>query len=1384
MITYQKHNPYQLARDVRSVKVAGVSLTAEKLRLSLRFNRVLETRGKRLRNNFLTSCFLICSLGQALAQPTFIFPSSVPVGGPALSEPVTVTVQSPGNLTSVEVVTQGAANLDFIASGSNTCISGSYTAGQSCTLSVGFVPKYPGVRLGAILLIADDGHVMTTQYLSAVGTGSLSIMVPGQITTLAGDGCLTDGSCPSSGGTPATQSALKLPLGEATDAAGTLYISDTDGNRIRKVDLAGNITTIANSSGVAGLSGDGGPAISAGINQPSAIAIDGAGNIIFADTGNNAIREINIVTGKISTIAGTLGSAGYNGDGHAATSALLSSPQGLAFDVSGNLFIADTENNCIREVNASSQDITTIAGNGSEGFFGDGATAISAQFNQPWGVTVSVSGALYIADFGNNRIRKIDMVTGIVTTVAGNGNSNYTGDGGAAIAATLNSPAGVGTDAAGNLYIADSENNAIRKVNAVTGVIATIAGDGTALYGGDGFSATLAGLYKPYSIYLDGAGNLFLADRLDLRIREVSATVATLQYPTMKEGKTSAPIAQKLENDGNEPLQLSDLVAEPATTNAALDTNPTDPITTTCSTSQSLGVATSCLLAVEFTPVSVGAPGTGILSVTSDSGNSPVSVDLSGTVLSVDPSSTTVTSSLNPAAVGMGVTFVAHIASPNQVTGTVQFFDGSSPIGVPQPVESSSDTSTITTSFSVLQSHSITAVYSGDNLNAASNPNHPLIQVVQQATNLNVIPSANPAVEFATLTFAATVTGWTTAPVGVISFTDGSTSLGAAALDGSGNAHFTVPPLAVGAHNITATFAGDANDFTSQYSFAQTINLAPTTTTLTTSTAVTQFAAPITLTATVTGVSASTPTGNVKFMDGTTVLATVPLNGLGVASYFNSSLTAGTHTITAAYQGDVDYAGSTSTQIITETISETPTVTTLSTNATSSISGRPVLLTATVIATGGSLPTGTIAFMNGNIMLGNANLARGTASLSVPNLNVGTDEVTAIYSGDSNDVTSRSQTIAITIVQSPTMTSVSASQSPLPTLTPVVISATVSNGGSMPPTGLVTFSEDSISVGVGTLDATGKATISIPSLPAGSHTFTANYAGDTPDIPSGSAPFTLVVQPRSTTDVLTASATSLDGGQQLTLISVVRPIGNAPTTGPTGNVTFLSGTDTLATTAVDATGVATVTVILSGTSASISSTYNGDANYAPSSSSKTDVNIGPAPDFSLEATPTTWQMQSKQHINVQLTLTSIKGFTDSFSLGCLGLPKNATCTFSEDQKQLPAGGIQTVSVTVDTGSPLLGGTQARNENYFIGPIVACSIPAFFALGLLGFRTKRLRLIVRLLVLAGVCAAISSISGCGSIENNGTPSGTYNFFVTATGKTGVSQFVSLNMTITK
>ncbi len=1304
--------------------------------------------------------FLVGSLSQAVAQAAYVFQPAMAVGGAPQVQSIPVTIQTAGTLGTVKVLTQGSANLDFTLSSVGACATG---VGQICNVSVSFLPRYPGLRFGAIVILdAGDGHIMASQNIAGTGQGSLSVFSPGQITTLAGDGCLNDGPCPTTSGTPATtRAALNLPLGEATDAAGNLYISDTGNNRIEMVTPGptGSISTIAGNM-IAGSAGDGGPALSAEISAPSAIAVDGSGNIFFADTGNSAIREINAITHNISTVAGTLGTSGSTGNA-------LAAPQGFAFDASGNLYIADTGNNRIQKVDPASV-VTTVPGT----------------FDQPWSIAISSKdGSLYIADFGSNRILKVDPL-GVVTTVVGTGIASYSGDGQAATSATLNSPSSVAIDPADNLYIADSENNAVRKVISSTGKIATLAGDSTAVYSGDGFNANLAGLYKPYSVNLDASGNLFIADRLDLRIREVSAIAAGIHFPTMKEGKTSDPIAQTVENDGNASLNLTDLTAAPATMNATIDTVPTDSITTTCSTTVPLQIDDTCILAVEFQPPTV-SPVSGLLSVASDSGNSPISVDLSGTVLSVDPSSTTVTSSSNPAAVTQGITFTANISSPNQVTGTVQFFDGATPIGLPQAVVTATNTATIMTSFTTLGTHIITAVYGGDNLNAASTPNNPLSQVIEQLTTLIVISTANPATEFVPINFTATLSGWTTAPTGNITFTDGARTLGAAVINSSGVASFPVPPLAVGVHHITGVYAGDATDYGSQYSFDQNVNLASSSTTLNTSASVVQFSTPITFTATVTGVPASTPTGNVAFKDGASVLNTVPVNSLGVATYVNTTLPAGTHNITGVYLGDSDYAGSTSISNVTITIKQTATTTRLVASTLNSIATRTITLTATVTALGAT-PSGTVSFMNGNVPIGTGTLNHGVASVVTSSLPVGTDSVFAIYNGDSNDTGSTSAPpLAITIVKAPTTTAVSSSQSPLPTLTPVVISATVANGGTQKPTGLVTFVEDSVPIGVGTLDPNGVATISIPLLSAGTHTFVANYAGDGLDLPSVATPFAEVVQLRPTTDALTSSTTSLSGGQQLTLISVVRPTGTVGSVAPTGTVTFMSGNITLATVPVDSSGVATVTVLLPGKSASLSSIYSGDANYATSSASPATVPIGPAPDFTLEATPITLQVQSKQHLEVKVSLSSVRNFTDTFSFGCLGLPQDTTCTFSKDKANLAAGGVQSVTLTVDTGHPLLSGSQASNHQSSNSKIVmACLFPGSLAFCFFAFKLRRGRLVSGLLLFVGIIAMTSGLSGCGTIQNSGTPPGTYNFLVSATGQTGVSQYVDITMTVTK
>jgi uncharacterized protein (TIGR03437 family) len=258
---------------------------------------------------------------------------------------------------------------------------------------------------------------------------------------------------------PATSAQLNAPYGVAVDSAGNLYIADSANNVIRKV-ANGVITTFAGTNGSFGFGGDNGSATSALLFTPSAVAVDSAGNLYILDSGNDVIRKVSASSGVITTVAGTNATYGFGGDNGPATSAELNGPNGIAVDSAGNLYIADTSNSRIRKVSASNGVITTFAGDGTPGFTGDGSSATSAELNGPWGVAVDSAGNLYIADLGNNRIRKVSG--GEITTVAGNGTPGYSGDGGAAANAELNGPSGIAPDAAGNFYIADFENDRIR----------------------------------------------------------------------------------------------------------------------------------------------------------------------------------------------------------------------------------------------------------------------------------------------------------------------------------------------------------------------------------------------------------------------------------------------------------------------------------------------------------------------------------------------------------------------------------------------------------------------------------------------------------------------------------------------------------------------------------------------------------------------------------------------------------------------------------------------------------------------------------------------------------------------------------------------------------
>lgn len=327
----------------------------------------------------------------------------------------------------------------------------------------------------------------------------------------------------SSEGVPATTAEIFSPVAVAVDAAGNLFFTDTSNNRVRKVAPNGLVTTVAG-SGTIGYSGDGGPATAATLNTPQGLAVDAAGNLYIADTFNHAVRKVS-PNGTISTVAGT-GAPGFSGDDGPATAAEMTNPFGLALDAAGNLYLADRGNQRVRKVNASDGRINTIAGNGFFGFSGDGGPATAARLLGPVGVAVDSAGNVYIVELNNRRIRKVNGSDGVITTIAGTGALGAGGDGGPATAAQFNAPISLALDAAGDLYVAELNGHRIRKITLSTGIISTFAGSGTPGARGDGGDPLAAQLAFPAGLAFDRAGNLYLGDQGNERVRKIVSTTA------------------------------------------------------------------------------------------------------------------------------------------------------------------------------------------------------------------------------------------------------------------------------------------------------------------------------------------------------------------------------------------------------------------------------------------------------------------------------------------------------------------------------------------------------------------------------------------------------------------------------------------------------------------------------------------------------------------------------------------------------------------------------------------------------------------------------------------------------------------------------------------
>lgn len=434
------------------------------------------------------------------------------------------------NGDNIPAITAELWNPYFIAIDPNQdLIISDFSAGRLRKVSGGIITSIAGASANFQYSeggMADTSFIGSVQGISYDANGNLyfadylgarvrRIGANGILNTIAGTG-VAGNSGDYSFGALALTAKLNAPYDVVVDSLNNIYFTDRDNHRIRKINAQGEISTIAG-TGNPGYTGDNGLAINAELFYPSGLYLDANGNLFFADWQNNVIRKID-VNGIITTVAGNGGAWGYNGDNIAALSASLGQPTGLTFDNNGDMIIADNQNNRIRKVNMTTGIITTIAGTGVQGFNGNGGSALAAELYFPKQVRVDASNNIYFTDAGNNVIRVIDNA-GNINSYVGSGIVGYAGDGGPAENAELRFPRGMTVDSNGNLFFTDNLNHCVRKVDNILNNITTYAG--TATINGDQGYATLADIYGPLQITVDAAGNIYTGT-FDSRIRKIT----------------------------------------------------------------------------------------------------------------------------------------------------------------------------------------------------------------------------------------------------------------------------------------------------------------------------------------------------------------------------------------------------------------------------------------------------------------------------------------------------------------------------------------------------------------------------------------------------------------------------------------------------------------------------------------------------------------------------------------------------------------------------------------------------------------------------------------------------------------------------------------------
>lgn len=1242
----------------------------------------------------------------SLAQVVTAFPSAVAIGQQSSPLQLTVTMVAIGIPVAPEAVVLGISGQDFSIAPGGSCSSDQpvTTIGQQCTVNVIFSPVYPGLRLGAVLIKSADDSLLGGSQIAGVGTGSLAVLDPGRIDTVAGDSeWFYEGD-----GVLATTASIHEPAGIFVDPAGNLYLSDTENYRIRRVDAQTQMIETIAGTGNPGYSGDGGPATLAAITTPAGLAMDGAGNIYFADSGNQIVRRVD-VDGTITTVAGVPQTQGYSGDGGSATAAKLSLPEGVALDAAGDLYIADTGNSVIRKVDATTNAITTVAGvPKSPGFNGDGS-ATTSQLNSPWTVTVGPDNSLYIADTYNNRIRRVSG--GMVSTIAGDGAQGFGGDSGPAGSAELNLPIGVTLDPAGDLYIADSGNDRVRKVSVNTGnvntgtaTIQTIIGTGSEGFSGDAGPANQAALHGPYALFFAQNGDFYFADTINNRIRRVLATPFALPpFPDTKVTKISSPPRiEGLDSDGNADLNLS----APTLANAVLDTG-----TTTCSFTAATPKGSTCNLGVEFAPTTVAEDLQGSVTLISDAGNTPAVIDVSGNGLNVNPTQMSITASPNPSVFGQQVIFTASVTNhgASSLSGSVTFQDGSTTLC--SDASLSSGSAICATSGLSLGQHTIVANYWGDANNEANTAS--MVQVVKQQATLDLSVSPSPqATVLGNVTLTLAVTPPSGTATGTAVFYDGGTALsGALALNGSGVATFSTTELTPGQHTLTAQYSGDtANAQGISGPVSELIVQATTTTQLSTTNPAPTVGDSITLTATVATGDGPQPSGSITFTDNGSSLGSAALDGTGTATLVVSSLTPGTHLIVANYSGNTDDATSASATL-TEAVAQIATITTLTTDANPLSAGEVLHLTSAVALAAGAdadgALTGEVTFTDGGMPLATVNLdTSGHASLTLNALAVGNHALVANYSGATNYTTSSSAPLAQQVQKTSTAVNVAPSATTVLAGTPVSFTTAVTSSTGIP-TGTATLYDGSTALQAASLNAQGTLTFSLSSLSVGSHTLSVAYSGDANYSGDSSATWNETVSLAPAALTLSGPANPVDVGTAVTLTGNL----TSPGVTPTGTLTLRDGIASIASQPVSpSSGFSFSTGSLPLGTHALTVFYSGDSDNASATSPVISVTIQQAPTataLGVGSNPGTFGQPVILTASVVSSGSALTGsvtfFDGGISLGTVTLAENETAALTTTALTF---GTHSITAVYNGDAQHAGSTSTVLSEAIVEPVTA------------------------------------------------------------------------------